>query len=67
MVRAQIHPPFRSRSYMYPIQDLVDSGAHHFAETIRKIKQKYVTPPLCGDGFLTRPKGSTHTGRGADW
>jgi hypothetical protein len=24
-------------------KDLADSGAHHFAETIRKIKQKYVT------------------------
>ena len=23
-------------------KDLLDGGAHHFAETIRKIKQKYV-------------------------
>lgn len=28
--------------YIITIVDLADGGAHHFAETIRKIKQKYV-------------------------
>jgi len=28
-----------------PILDLADGGAHHFAETIRKIKQKYANIP----------------------
>jgi len=32
---------------VFPVEDLADSGARHFAETIRKIKQKYVASSVC--------------------
>ena len=42
MVRIRAVRPIRLLTLILCCKDLADGGAHHFAETIRKIKQKCV-------------------------
>jgi lipoate synthase len=55
MVCFQVLSPFVHKVYGTR-KDLADSGAHHFAETIRKIKQKYAACLPCGHRPLLIPR-----------